>query len=93
LDNYYKNKQFLNDDGIYASKNGDFYCEEKYTFEVGGENKGFDQIKDIPNSFVASDDLEVGIIILLDEYGYPPVERDEVYQDIFDQAENFKRNR
>lgn len=61
LDNYYKNKQSLNDDGIYASKNGDFYCEEKYTFEVGGKNKGFDQIKDIPNSYVASDDLEVGI--------------------------------
>lgn len=61
LDNYYKNKQSLNDDGIYASKNGDFYCEEKYTFEVGGKNKGFDQIKDIQNSFVANDDLEVGI--------------------------------
>jgi hypothetical protein len=25
--------------------------------------------------------------------GYPPVERDEVYQDIFEQAENFKKNR
>ena len=22
-----------------------FYCEEKYTFEVGGKNKGFEQIK------------------------------------------------
>ena len=61
LDNYYKNKQLLNDDGIFASKNGDFYCEEKYTFEVGGKNKGFEQIKDIPNSYVASDDLEIGI--------------------------------
>jgi type I restriction enzyme R subunit len=37
--------------------------------------------------------LKVGIIILLDEHGYPPVERDEVYQDIFAQAENFKRNK
>lgn len=37
--------------------------------------------------------LKVGLIILLDEHGYPPVERDEVYQDIFEQAENFKRNR
>ena len=37
--------------------------------------------------------LKVGLIILLDEYGYPPVERDEVYQDIFAQAENFKKNR
>ncbi|MEA1917092.1 MAG: AAA family ATPase [Campylobacterota bacterium] len=61
LDNYYKNKQSLNDEGIFASKQGDFYCEEKYTFEVGGKSKGFNQIKDIPNSYVASDDLEVGI--------------------------------
>ena len=61
LDNYYKNKQSLNDEGIFASKQGDFYCEEKYTFEVGGKSKGFSQIKDIENSFVASDGLEVGI--------------------------------
>ncbi len=37
--------------------------------------------------------LKVGLILLLDEYGYPPVERDEVYLDIFEQAENFKKNR
>ena len=61
LDNYYKNKQSLNDEGIFASKQGDFYCEEKYTFEVGGKNKSFAQIKDVPNSYVVSDDLEVGI--------------------------------
>ena len=30
--------------------------------------------------------LKVGLILLLDEYGYPPVERDEVYEDIFEQA-------
>jgi len=35
--------------------------------------------------------LKVGLIILLDEHGYPPVERDEVYKDIFEQAENFKK--
>lgn len=34
--------------------------------------------------------LKVGLILLLDEHGYPPIERDEVYDDIFDQAENFK---
>ncbi len=61
LDNYYKNKQSLNDEGIFASTHGDFYCEEKYTFEVGGKGKGFSQIKDIKNSYVASDGLEVGI--------------------------------
>ncbi|MEK7818344.1 MAG: HsdR family type I site-specific deoxyribonuclease, partial [Bacteroidota bacterium] len=37
--------------------------------------------------------LKVGLILLLDEFGYPPVERDEVYDEIFDQAENFKKNR
>ena len=36
--------------------------------------------------------LKVGLIILLDKHGYPPVERDEVYKDIFEQAENFKNN-
>jgi type I restriction enzyme R subunit len=37
--------------------------------------------------------LKVGLIILLDEFKYPPVERDEVYVEIFEQAENFKKNR
>jgi type I restriction enzyme R subunit len=37
--------------------------------------------------------LKAGLILLLDKHGYPPVERDEVYQDIFEQAENFKKNR
>ena len=37
--------------------------------------------------------LKVGLILLLDEHGYPPVTRDEVYKDIFEQAENFKKNR
>ena len=36
--------------------------------------------------------LKVGLILLLDEFDYPPVERDEVYLEIFDQAENFKKN-
>ena len=37
--------------------------------------------------------LKVGLILLLDEHGYPPVKRDEVYKDIFEQAGNFKKNR
>ncbi len=37
--------------------------------------------------------LKVGLILLLDEHGYPPVERDEVYTEIFEQAENFKKNK
>lgn len=37
--------------------------------------------------------LKVELILVLDEFGYPPVERDEVYVEIFEQAENFKKNR
>ena len=29
-------------------------------FEVGGKNKTFDQIKDVPDSFLAVDETEVG---------------------------------
>ena len=38
-------------------------------------------------------ELKVDLIILLAESGYPPVDRDEVYKEIFEQAENFKKNR
>ena len=38
----------------------DFLVEDKYTFEVGGKNKGKKQIKDIKNSFVAADNIEYG---------------------------------
>jgi type I restriction enzyme, R subunit len=33
----------------------------------------------------------VDLIILLAENGYPPVDRDEIYKEIFEQAENFKK--
>lgn len=36
--------------------------------------------------------LKVGLILLLHEFGYPHVEHDEVYVEIFEQAENFKKN-
>ncbi|AEA44769.1 type I restriction endonuclease subunit R [Fluviicola taffensis] len=38
-------------------------------------------------------ELKVDLIILLAENDYPPVDRDEVYKEIFEQAENFKKNR
>ena len=36
-------------------------------------------------------ELKVDLIILLAENDYPPVDRDEVYKEIFEQAENFKK--
>ena len=37
-------------------------------------------------------ELKVELILLLAKHKYPPVDRDEVYKEIFEQAENFKRN-
>ena len=36
-------------------------------------------------------ELKVGLILVLAKHGYPPVDRDEVYKEIFEQAENFKK--
>ena len=41
-------------------KAGDFLVDKRFLFEVGGKGKKFDQIKDIPGSFLAVDDTEVG---------------------------------
>jgi predicted AAA+ superfamily ATPase len=45
---------------IYYVNKGDFLVDEKYTFEVGGKNKRFEQIKGIENSYVVADGIEVG---------------------------------
>jgi len=37
--------------------------------------------------------LKMDLIILLANHGYPPIDRDEVYREIFEQAESYKRNR
>ncbi|EPJ45337.1 MAG: type I restriction enzyme, R subunit [Osedax symbiont Rs1] len=38
-------------------------------------------------------ELKVALILVLAKFGYPPISRDEVYKEIFEQAENFKKNR
>lgn len=40
---------------IEISNKGDFLIDNKYTFEVGGEGKSFNQIKDIKNSYLVID--------------------------------------
>lgn len=40
---------------------GDFLVNDRYVFEVGGRNKDFGQIiANLPDSFIAADDLEFG---------------------------------
>lgn len=36
-------------------------------------------------------ELKADLIVLLADNKYPPVDRDEVYKEIFEQAENFKK--
>jgi type I restriction enzyme R subunit len=36
-------------------------------------------------------ELKVDIILVLAAHGYPPVTNDEVFKEIFEQAENFKK--
>ena len=45
---------------LFYPKKGDFQIDEKTIIEVGGPNKSFAQIKDMPDSFLAVDDVEVG---------------------------------
>ena len=41
-------------------KKGDFLVDDHWLFEIGGRGKGFGQIKDISDSFVVNDGVEVG---------------------------------
>lgn len=40
---------------------GDFAVNDTYVFEVGGRGKTFKQIRNIPNSYIAYDDMEIGL--------------------------------
>ncbi len=45
---------------LIASKRGDFLVNNSLTFEIGGKNKSFNQLKNMEDSFVASDEIERG---------------------------------
>ena len=42
-------------------KKGDFIVDNKYVFEIGGKNKSSQQIQNIPDAFIAVDNIEVGV--------------------------------
>lgn len=46
---------------VVAPLAGDFCVDDKYLFEIGGPGKGFEQIKDISDSYVVQDGVETGI--------------------------------
>ncbi len=41
-------------------KKGDFIIDNHFTFEIGGKDKNFSQIKTIANSYIAADNIEIG---------------------------------
>ena len=53
-------KSMLFEHEVSIPKKGDFLIDAKYTLEVGGKNKGFKQIKELPNSYIVADNIEIG---------------------------------
>lgn len=45
---------------LQSPKVGDFLVDGTWLFEIGGKGKGFKQIRNIENSYVAADDIEIG---------------------------------
>lgn len=43
---------------IHYPAKGDFMIDGKWTFEVGGKDKGRKQLKDVPNSYIIADDTD-----------------------------------
>lgn len=46
---------------VNLAEKGDFWVDEKWTFEIGGKNKTSSQIKDQPDAFLVKDDIEIGL--------------------------------
>lgn len=73
----------------------DFEYPEDKLLHLAGEVKKVVDDKAKYTDWSRRDDikaeLKADLIILLAENDYPPVDRDEVYKEIFEQAENFKK--
>jgi len=54
------NKPKLIDERLFLANEGDFLIDGKYTVEVGGKGKSFNQVKDIEDAYIAADDIEIG---------------------------------
>ena len=52
--------QLFNAHELTFSGSGDFLVDNTHTIEVGGHRKSFEQIKDMPDSYLAVDDIEIG---------------------------------
>ena len=58
---FFANQLLAAGHAVLAPDKGDFISDGKWLFEIGGEGKGFRQIKDERDSFVVNDGVETGI--------------------------------
>lgn len=59
-ENFFYNQVVYSAHSVILSKKGDFTIDDQYLFEIGESNKGFRQIRNEPNSFLALDNIEMG---------------------------------
>lgn len=58
-ESWFVNQLRVNHEALYP-KRGDVEVDGKWIFEIGGAKKGFEQIKDLPDSYVVNDGVEIG---------------------------------
>ena len=90
----YEEKAFYDILIAVAKQFGFDYPEDKAKV-LAGEIKKIVDDKSKYTDWAKRDDikaeLKMDLILILAEYGYPPVSNDEVFKEIFEQAENFKK--
>ena len=90
----YEEKAFYDILKEIANKFGFEYPEEKLLVLAAAVKKMVDdksKYTDWANRSDIKAELQMDLILILAEHGYPPVPQDEVFKEIFEQAENFKK--
>ncbi|MBO4812011.1 MAG: type I restriction endonuclease subunit R [Prevotella sp.] len=90
----YEEKAFYDILKEIAIKFGFEYPEEKLLVLAAAVKKMVDdksKYTDWANRSDIKAELQMDLILILAEHGYPPVPQDEVFKEIFEQAENFKK--
>ena len=90
----YEEKAFYDILKEIAHKFGFEYPEDKLLTLAAAVKKMVDdksKYTDWANRSDIKAELQMDLILILAEHGYPPVPQDEVFKEIFEQAENFKK--
>jgi type I restriction enzyme R subunit len=90
----YEEKAFYDILKEIANKFGFEYPEDKLLVLAAAVKKMVDdksKYTDWANRSDIKAELQMDLILILAEHGYPPVPQDDVFKEIFEQAENFKK--